>query len=76
MAELTTREIAEELDCTPKTLRKFLRSDFRDRGIAIPGKGSRYSIARKELRGLKSRFGKWQIDEAQKRADAKNTDSE
>jgi predicted transcriptional regulator len=73
---MNTTEIASELNTTPKTLRKFLRADLRERDIAIPGKGSRYSIERKELRGLKSRFSKWQIAESAKRANAKNADTD
>lgn len=76
MANLNTTEIAQEFGITPKELRKFLRSDSRERGIATPGKGQRYSIARKELRGLKSRFEKWQIAQNAKNAESENTDSE
>ena len=76
MANLNTQEIAAEFGISPKTLRKFLRSDSRERGIATPGKGQRYSIPRKELRGLKSRFEKWQIAQNAKNAETENTDSE
>lgn len=64
MATMTTAEFATELDANPKYARKFLRADYRERGIETPGKGSRWAIERRELKGLKSRFAKW--DAAQK----------
>jgi len=70
MAVMTTTEIAAEWEITPRTLRKFLRSDFRARemGDSLPGKGSRYAIEKKELRGLHSRFLKWDAAEKEARA--------
>lgn len=56
---MTTAEVATELGTTPRELRKFLRSDMRDKGLATPGKGARYAIERKHLKGLKSRFATW-----------------
>lgn len=68
MAAMTTTELAAELDTTPRTLRKFLRSDAS--GIEGVGKGSRYSIEKKSLRGLTKRFNDWQAaNEAKKAAD-------
>lgn len=71
MATLTTAELAAELGTTPRTLRKFLRSDARSRnaGDTLPGKGSRYAIERKAVKGLNARFIKWQAAEAQARAE-------
>lgn len=69
MATMTVKEVAQELDTDPRTLRKFLRSS--DSGIDSVGKGSRYAIERKALRGLKTRFTAWndartapEVDEA------------
>ena len=73
MATITTTELATELDTTPRTLRKFLRSD--ESGIEGVGKGARYSIERKQIRTLKSRFAKWSEAQAAK-ANASSTDEE
>lgn len=54
---MTTAEVAAELDTTTRTLRKFLRSDAS--GVEGVGKGSRYSIEKKQMRSLRSRFEKW-----------------
>lgn len=71
---MTTAEIAQECATTPKTLRKFLRADSK---IESVGKGSRYSIDRKDLRGLKTRFEKWNAAQiAARNAKLENTDSE
>lgn len=71
MSTLTTAEVAAEFDTTPRTLRKFLRADARNRDAAdtLPGKGSRYALERKALKGMRTRFNKWQAAEAQARAD-------
>lgn len=71
MATMTTAEVALELDTTPRTLRKFLRADARanDRADALPGKGSRYAIERRDIKGMKSRFAKWTAAEAVARAE-------
>lgn len=66
MAQITTAELATELHTDPRTVRKFLRADARERGVDIPGKGSRWSIEKREVRALRSRFAKW--SEAQEQA--------
>jgi len=71
--QLTTADIATELNTTTRTLRKFLRADAKERGIATPGKGSRYMIEKKELRGMRTRFTKW--NDAQNAKNESNTDS-
>ena len=70
MVQFTTAQVAEKFDTTPRTLRKFLRSDARsnDRGDTLPGKGSRYAIEGKDLKALSSRFKTWQVAEAEARA--------
>jgi predicted transcriptional regulator len=70
MAQFTTAEVAEKFGTTPRTLRKFLRSDARNRDAAdtLPGKGSRYTLEGKDLKGLQGRFSKWQAAEAAARA--------
>lgn len=59
MAQITTTELATELGTDSRTVRKFLRADARSRGEAIPGKGARWSIERREVRSLKKRFDAW-----------------
>ena len=68
---MTTAEVALDLDTTPRTLRKFLRSSASP--IDSVGKGSRYSIEKKQIRSLRSRFAKWELELAaarEARADA------
>lgn len=71
MSTISTAELATELDTTPRTLRKFLRADARaaGKGDTLPGKGSRYAIDRKSVRGLSKRFTAWQAAEAVARAE-------
>lgn len=60
----TTTELATALETTPRTLRKFLRSQ--DSGIESVGKGSRYALptSKREVNALAKRFNAW--DEARK----------
>lgn len=55
----TTTSLATEFDTTPRTLRKFLRSDAS--GVESVGKGSRYSLptAKREVTAMKKRFTAW-----------------
>lgn len=73
--QLTTTDIAAELNTTPRNLRKFLRFDAKERGIETPGKGSRYSIPRKELRSLRTRFAKWESAQNAKNAETHSDES-
>jgi predicted transcriptional regulator len=59
--KMTTADIATELATTPRTLRKFLRSE--GRGV---GKGARYALpgSKREVAALAKRFTAW--DEARK----------
>lgn len=70
MAQFTTAEVAEKFGTTPRTLRKFLRSDARANGAAdtLPGKGSRYAIEGKALAPMKKRFTAWQVAQAEAKA--------
>lgn len=69
--QFTTSEVAEKFGTTPRTLRKFLRSDARaaGQGDTLPGKGSRYAIEGKALAPLKKRFGAWQVAQAEAKAE-------
>jgi predicted transcriptional regulator len=64
MAKITASELASEIGCTPREVRKFLRSDAKARNAATPGKGARYAIEKREVRALVKRFATW--DEARK----------
>lgn len=62
MATMTTTEVAADFDTTPRNLRKFLRSpEGTDSKV---GKGARWTIEKRDLRSLRTRFAKW--DAAQK----------
>jgi hypothetical protein len=52
----TTAQIATALDTTPRTLRKFLRSE----GAGV-GKGSRYALpsSKREVEAMNKRFIAW-----------------
>ena len=71
MAQFTTTEVAEKFETTPRTLRKFLRADAKNREVAdtLPGKGSRYAIEGRDLQAMKKRFKKWSEAEAKARAE-------
>jgi hypothetical protein len=65
MATINVTELAVELDTDARTARKFLRSITpKDEQ---PGKGSRWSIEKREVRSMKSKFAKY----AKALADAK-----
>lgn len=65
----TTTALAAALDTTPRTLRKFLRSD--ESGIDSVGKGARYSLptAKREVNALAKRFNAWGEAQAAKKVD-------
>ena len=57
MSALTSQELATELETDGRTVRKFLRSVTpKD---AQPGKGSRWSIEKRQLRTLRKQFADW-----------------
>lgn len=58
MATINITELATELDTDARTARKFLRSITP--ADAQPGKGSRWSIEKREVRSLKSKFAKFE----------------
>lgn len=51
---MNINEIAIELDTTPKTLRRFMRSTLT--ADSLPGKGSRYEVDPTMLPALKEKF--------------------
>lgn len=66
----STATIAEALDTTPRTLRKFLRAEAM--GV---GKGSRYALpsGKRDIAALGKRFNAW--NEARTAADAPEGDT-
>jgi hypothetical protein len=57
MATITPKELAAKLGVDAKTTRKFLRST---EGLDMKvGKGNRWAIESTAVKGLKSRFAKW-----------------
>lgn len=66
---LNTTQVAEKLETTPRTLRKFLRSP--DGFDSKVGKGQRWSIEAKDMRSLTKRFNAWKAtNEAKNEVDA------
>lgn len=57
MATINIADLATELNTDPRTARKFMRSVTP--ADAQPGKGSRWSIEKREVRSLKSKFAKF-----------------
>lgn len=75
-ATITTAELAEQLETTPRTLRKFLRSD---QGPGKVGKGARYALpaGKREIASLAKKFAKWtEAQEAAKAAKDAESDTE
>jgi len=66
MATITVSELATELGTDPRTTRKFLRSitDADEQ----PGKGGRWSIEKKSVRSIKSKFAHYTEELEAKRA--------
>lgn len=58
---LSTRQVAEQLGCTPKVVRQFFRSDD---SIANVGSGARYTVDVKDMARIKRRFNEWMGDRA------------
>lgn len=71
MATLNITELSEQLDTTPRTARKFLRAvtDKEDQ----PGKGGRWQIEKRDVRGLVKKFQTWQ-DEHTRTPEVPNDD--
>ena len=66
MATITVSDLALELNTDARTARKFLRSVTPT--DEQPGKGSRWSIEKRDIRSLKSKFSKFADAEAARRA--------
>lgn len=72
-ATMTTAQVAEALETTPRELRKFLRSQ--DSGV---GKGARYALpgTAREIAKIKKQFIAWDAAKAPKVEESDETDSE
>jgi len=66
---LTTAQLAEKFQTSPRELRKFLRADARANGKAdtLPGKGSRYALPgdAKTINAMRKRFDAWTVAQAE-----------
>lgn len=62
MATITVQELAADLDTDARTARKFLRTVTP--ADAQPGKGGRWQIEKRDVRSLKSKFAKFQAEQA------------
>jgi hypothetical protein len=60
MATLTVTELSNELEATPRMVRKFLRSITPVE--EQPGKGGRWSIQKAQVRTLKKKFEDFKIE--------------
>ena len=63
---MTPADLATELESDARTVRKFLRSITPKEDQ--PGKGSRWTIEKKQLRSLRSQYAKWVAAQDEKRA--------
>lgn len=76
MAHISINELSEELNTTPRTARKFLRSvtPVEDQ----PGKGGRWQIEKRALRSLKKQFATFEKEHMRMadEADVPETDEE
>jgi hypothetical protein len=70
---LSAKEVALKLDTTPRTLRKFLRSDEK---VESPGKGGRYALAATQVNALKRRFDAWSAQRAENAAKGAESDTD
>lgn len=68
MATITLPELATELNTDARTARKFLRN-VTD-ADSQPGKGGRWAIEKAAVRSLKSKFSKFQAEQAAAHAEA------
>lgn len=75
MPTYTTATLAEALGLgegksATRELRKFLRTDFKAREVATPGKGGRYAIdlTKRDLTAMGKRLAAWQKAEAEAKA--------
>jgi hypothetical protein len=70
----TVKEIAQDFETDPRTLRKFLRDTLPL--DEQPGKGSRYAIEAKQVRSLKTKFIAWTEARTKPVEDAENATEE
>lgn len=66
MATITVAELALDLDTDARTARKFLRSITPKE--SQPGKGSRWSIEKREVRALRKKFAAYLTEVDARRA--------
>jgi len=70
MATITVADLATDLNTDPRTARKFLRTITpRDEQ---PGKGSRWSIEKRQVASLRKKFASYLADVEARRASREN----
>lgn len=70
MAQIQVTELAQELETTARTARKFLRSITpKDEQ---PGKGGRWKIEKRDIRSLKKKFIVFQEEHMRSQEDAES----
>lgn len=74
MATINISEFATIIDATPRDARKFLREVTPD--DAQPGKGGRWSIEKRDVRSLSSKFNKWNAERNAPKADENDEKAE
>lgn len=74
MAQITVTELAEQLETSPRTARKFLRSITPKE--EQPGKGSRWHIEKRDVRGLVKKFATFQTEHMRGEVDDHSDETE
>ena len=72
MATINVQELAETLETSPRTARKFLRSVTPVENQ--PGKGGRWQIEKKDLRSLKKQFATFVEEHTRPQAEVNEAD--
>jgi len=70
---LTPKEIALDWGISPKTLRKFLRTEAKAKSVETPGKGGRWAIPAGSLKSMRKRFDAWNAAKDASKEDATET---
>lgn len=74
MATITINELATDLNSTPREVRKFLRAVTP--ADEQPGKGHRWQIEKRAVRGLKKQFAEHAAKPAKDNQEAEHDDAE
>lgn len=72
MATIDVKDLAAQLETSPRTVRKFLRAVTPQEDQ--PGKGGRWQIEKRDIRSLKKKFEDFQVEHMRQQTNAE-TDS-